>query len=281
MVWSTYFNRFLLTLTVILAFFQSPVSAQAKVLFEGYSKILVSGNHVGYVIQRYELDEKKKEFLSTYYIRGKNGPSEFVESLQARCNSAFTPISYQYTSQMGEKVKTIDAKFSGGKMSAVVSDGKINNNINLDIPSGTFLSTFQGYLMLKNGVSVGKKYQFTAIAEEDAKLAKGEALIDKEEIYNGQESYKILNSFVGQQFISYMTYKGHVLGTSSPAQQVATELVASRALAVGAFPFATKSIKILFGKIPEGTTHALAGAKMAPQRKGASNESKPPKKAGP
>ena len=181
MVWTIYFNRFFLSLTVFLALFQSPVNAQAKVLFEGYSKILVAGVHAGYVIQRYELDEKNKQFVSTYYIRGNNSGRQFVESLKARSTTSFKPVSYQYTSQVDNQIKAIDAKFAGNQMSAVIDDGKLKNNVQKELPNGTFLSTFQAYLMLKNGVSPGKKYDFSAVAEESAEVQKGEALIEKDE----------------------------------------------------------------------------------------------------
>ena len=43
--------------------------AQADVLFEGYSKVIVNGQHTGYVISRYEFDSKKNQFQSSYFLK--------------------------------------------------------------------------------------------------------------------------------------------------------------------------------------------------------------------
>src|ERR1700678_942779 len=72
--------------------------ASAQVLFEGYSKVILDGVHVGYVVQRFEFDSKKKEFTTAYYLKtGANG-GNITESLKARSTEGLRPISYQYTS---------------------------------------------------------------------------------------------------------------------------------------------------------------------------------------
>jgi hypothetical protein len=50
-------------------------SVHAEVLFEGYSKILSGDAPIGYVVSRYEFDGKKKQFISTYFIKTGKGAS--------------------------------------------------------------------------------------------------------------------------------------------------------------------------------------------------------------
>lgn len=103
----------LLILTILIAL---PSTSMADVLFEGYSKILSGEEHIGYVISRYEFDSKKKQFVSTYFLKTGKGAGELTESLKAYADSELAPISYEYTSLMGKDTKTIDAKFKNGNL---------------------------------------------------------------------------------------------------------------------------------------------------------------------
>lgn len=232
--------------------------ASAEILFEGYYRIKAGNKAVGYTVQRYEFDAKKKQFKSTYFI--KTGPSAgaISESLKAVSNDKFQPISYQYTAQVGDKAKTIDAKFDKGVMTARVSDGTNAQQVSKKIQEGTFLSTFLGYLMLQNGYKVGKKYSYKAIAEEDASIYAGEAFIKEELDHKNYRVYRILNDFKNAKFVSLVSPKGEILATSSPVQKISTELVATAAEATAGLMVPAKTMKLLFGTMPTGKKNLLA-----------------------
>lgn len=232
----------------------------ADVLFEGYSKILSGDQHIGYVISRYEFDTKKKQFVSTYFLKTGKGPTEVTESLKAVADSELSPISYEYTTLAGKESKTIDAKFKAGSLSAVVKSGNRVQRIEKKIPKGTFLSTFLVYLMLKSkeGLRSETNYEYQAIAEEDAAIYKGQALVGKEETFNGFKVFKILNTFKDVKFLSYVNERGEVLGTNAMGQGITTELVAHPSEATTNQPYSASILKTLFGNVPAGEANVAS-----------------------
>ena len=67
--------------------------AHADVLFEGYSKVLLSGEHVGYTVVRYEFDSKKQEFTVVSLLRTNAKGGNLSESIKARASSSLKPRS--------------------------------------------------------------------------------------------------------------------------------------------------------------------------------------------
>lgn len=233
---------------------------RANVLFEGYSRILSGGVHVGYAVSRYEYDPAKKHFKSTYFVKTGSLGSDVSESLKAVADEKLAPISYEYTSVVGKNTKTIDAKFAKGKMTAVVTEGGKSRTVRTDVPKGTFLSSFLVYLMLKSktGLSTETKYDYSAIAEEDAEIFKGEALVQAEEAHRGFKAFRILNRFKDVRFISFVNERGEVLSTSAPANNLVTELVAKPSEATGSFGTPASVLRSLFGEVPLGTQNVIS-----------------------
>jgi len=234
------------------SFFGQPGKASADVIFEGYYKIKLGSTHAGYAIQRYEFDSKKSRFKSTYFIQTNKILGNLQESVVAFATDKFKPIKYQYTTKVGEAFKTVDATFDKQMMMAKVSNGKDVNPISRQVPEGTFLSTFLGYVMLQNGYQIEKKYSYKAVAEEDAKAYEGSALIKEETKYKGESVYRILNDFKNSRFVSLVSKKGEVLSTASPVQKISTELVKQPVEATKGFQLPQQSLKILFGGVPIG-----------------------------
>lgn len=234
--------------------------ARGEVLFEGYSKVLLDGVHVGYTVQRYEFDPKKKEFKTSYFLKTNQLAGNITESLQARASADFKPISYQFTELVGDKPRTIDAQFNGDTMTAKINQNGQIQTIQKKLPKGTFLSSFLAYVMLqgKEGIKTGAKYTYSAVAEEDAGVYSGEAFVKGEETVNGITAFKILNTFKGVQFVSYSTFKGEVIATRSPVQKVATELVAGIKEATAGFPVNSKTISQIFGDFPKGVDNPIS-----------------------
>lgn len=257
-----------LNIVFALILFGYSFSAAADILFEGYAKINSGDQHIGYVISRYEFDSQKKQFKSTYFLKTGKGATEVSESLKAVADSELAPISYEYASLAGKDIKTIDAKFKNGNFSAVIKqNGKIDR-IEKKIPKGTFLSTFLVYLMLKSkeGLKSDTNYEYQAIAEEDGSIIKGQALVGKEEMFNGLKAYKIMNTFKDSKFLSHITGRGEVLGTNALGQSIATELVATPAEAIVNQSYSATILKTLFGGVPDGTANVVSRNKKLSQQ---------------
>lgn len=257
--------RKILTAFTVCSIATAPLTSGAAVLFEGYSKIKAGDDHIGYVISRYEFDDKKKHFISTYFIKTGKGATETTESLKAIADSELAPISYEYTSLAGKETKTIDAKFKAGAMTALVSTNGKGSKIEKKIPKGTFLSTFLVYLMLKSkeGLRSETKYEYQAIAEEDAGITKGQALVGKEQMFNDFKVFKVLNTFKDSKFLSYINDRGEVIGTNAMGTGISTELVATPAEATNGQSYSAIILKTLFGAVPAGTQNVVAQGKKA------------------
>lgn len=265
---------------VLLLVFAAPnLSAKTKTLFEGYYKITSSGKHVGYYIQRYELEPKKKQFISTYFLRTNQEGGNISESLKAYSTDKLNPIKYQYTSLQGKFAKTIDANVRKDKRGNDVLQVKINENGKLRVSEkrlkkGTFFSTFLIYLLLQGekGITPGVKYNFQAVAEEDGKVFPGDVYIDSEQKKLGLDTYKILYTFKRTQFVNFINGQGESLISISPALALSADLVVNQSEATQGMPINTKNISLLFGQVPQGTRNALA------QKANLSNNTKTPQK---
>lgn len=252
-------QRFTKFLLIIFLFLLSFV-AQSEVLFEGYAKVSAGGVHVGYFISRYEFDPKKKEFVAITFLKTNELGGNITESLKAVAKDDLTPVAYSFTTLIGNAAKTIDAQFAKGKMTASVKDGDKITKVQRDLPKGSFLSVFLAYVMLKSpkGMSPDTKYEYQAIAEEDAQLQKGIAFIKNIEDLGGVRVYRILNEFKGQKFISLVSEKGEVLSTKSPVQSIITELKSQSSLATVGFQLPTALLKQLFGDVPIGVKNEIS-----------------------
>ena len=242
-----------------IIFFAS-VHASSEVLFEGYSKILANGSPIGYTVSKYEFDAKSKKFISIYFLKTAGKGIEITESLKATADAKLGPLSYSYTTIVGKDVKTIDAKFKGLKMTAIVKDGKKTTTVRKDLPKDTFLSTFLVYVMLnsKDGLKTDSGYGYNAIAEEDAEVYPGQANVGKEESFHGLKAFKVQNKFKDIPFVSFVNERGEVLGTDSVTQGVSTELVADPALATKGFPLSETILRNLFSEVPAGKQNMVS-----------------------
>lgn len=249
-----------LVIAVVITAFVQPSFAKTDVLFEGYSKILSGGVHIGYIVNRYEFDSKKKQFISTSFLKTNEFGGNLTESIKAYSTDTLKPVSYQYTTLVGKETKIIDAKFDKNKLNATVKTGARVDRISKDLPEGAFLSTMLAYTMLRSpqGFKTDTKYEFKAIAEEDAAVYDGIAFVKEPETYNGLKAFRVINEFKKVKFVSSVSEKGEVFATKSPAQSIATELVAQPSQATANFAVPSSTLKALFGDIPSGQKNELA-----------------------
>lgn len=251
----------------LLTSFMLARPAASAVLFEGWSKVLISGQHIGYVIQRYEFDAKKKEYKTISFLKTNNESGGLNDSLVARADAKFKPISYQHTSIANGKPTTIDAAFKGGKMIATVVEGKNKKTVTNTLSKDTFLSAFLGYVMLqsKDGLKKGVKYSYSGVLEEKGIIAKGEAYISSQETVGGIPVFRILNTLDGGKFISLVTNKAEILGSISPTIGVQTDLVATMEEAVGPFGVNSAVLTQLFGSVPKGADNEISRRAKMPK----------------
>lgn len=249
----------------ILFVYTSPT--QAQVLFEGYSKITLGSQFIGFTIQKYEYDVQKKNFISTSLIKYNEVGGGITESLKAYANEALEPISYSYNLLEPTGSKTIDANFAKGVLTVKTTEKGKTTKKELKLPKGSFFSSFLAYVILKNpqGLKTSSKYEYQAVAEEDGELYKGSATVQSEETYKGLRVYKILNDYKGAQFVSLTTDKGEMISTTAPQKSLSLELMAEPSQAMGGLSVGADNLKLLFGNIPEGKINALAGPTPMPK----------------
>jgi hypothetical protein len=260
MVWNTRYKILFGILAIVLS---RAGGAAAEIMFEGYSVIRAGQTPIGFTVQRYEYDSAKKQFISISFLKTNPQGNNITESIKAVANESLQPVSFQYTAKTDKTLKIIDAKFAKDTMTATIGDGKTSQTVKSAVKKGTFLSTFLGYLMLQKGYKVGNNFTYSAIAEEEAQTYTGEALIKAEDEFKGQKVFRITNNFKGAQFVSFVTPKGEILGTTSPLQGISTELMATPAEATKGLVLPTDSLKLLFGSVPAGKVNVLAGGSGA------------------
>jgi hypothetical protein len=251
--------KLLIHLTKVLVVLLICLPTHAEVLFEGYYKLTLGSEHIGYIIQRYDLDSASKTFVSTSFLLTKTAEGTTTESLSAKANTKLEPVSYQYTRLEGTKSKAIDALVKKNKLVLKIVENNKAQAKEVSISNSVFFSTFLAHLMLKNpkGLSVGNKFSYEAVAEEDGAVEKGEVFVKEQVKERGLDTFRTLNTFKKEQFVNWVNFKGESIKTQVPALNLTAELVTDPKLAYGALPFNTSTIQLLFGKVPEGKINML------------------------
>ncbi len=270
--------------------------ANAQVLFEGYSKVTLSGQYIGFIIQRYEYNLQKKQFVSLSMSQYNEMANSVSESLVAYANEALEPISYVYNSATPTKSHTIEGKLEKGKLKIVTTSRQVTpeknkvfntekagkskqtikgkdakdkpkSNLNeivnikeIPLPKGAFFSTFLAYVILRNpnGMKTSTEYIYKAVAEEDGNIYDGKAVIQSEESFKGLKVFKILNTYKGDSFITLTTSKGEMVASSAPQKTLSLELVSDPSSAIMGMSVSPDNLKLIFGDIPEGKVNPLS-----------------------
>jgi hypothetical protein len=235
------------------------LSAKAEILFYGYYKVSQSKKHIGFIIQRNEIDAKTKNFKTTSFLKlAKNG-FDMSESLQAVSDPDLKPVSYTYLSTDGMKAKTIDASFNfkgkEPKMTALITENGEKKKKDKKITKDTFLSSALYYFMLKSktGVKADTKYEFSAIAEESFDVSKGTAQIEKKLITQGPlQLMRAQNKFAGSEYSNLLNERGEVISASTPATGIEITLVQNTEEAIEGIKVSSGTLEKIFGDVPAG-----------------------------
>ncbi|MCB0394042.1 MAG: hypothetical protein KDD25_05755 [Bdellovibrionales bacterium] len=238
---------------VVFLFFVAEVQAEVKPVVTGWHKVLVNGQHSGYLLQDYSVNTKTKQFVATNFTRIVLPGRDISRSLKAFADDKFHPISYQYIEQTNTSVRTINATFDKNVMTAtVVNDGKALEPQQLKLPENTIQAIFLYLLMVtrKEGVKVGDHFAYNAMAEDTGAFHVGTADIVEMAKVEGLDAFKIVNSFNDAKTIEHITPTGQIVQTKDMESGVETRLVATQDEATGAFPVPRDALKTLFGRVP-------------------------------
>lgn len=253
--------------------FLSPVTAFAgEIMFEGYYKIELFGKHVGYQVQRYEFDPKTKSFEATTFLRLKLGDVTKQESVKAKANDKFQPLSYQFTSLENDKTSGIDATFKGEVMTLKKFTSEKKNEVRNEtykIPKDSFMSTFLMFVLLKKDFPLNQPFKYSGIAEELGVSSWGKTLVESKEIKGKVAKIKVLNSFEGQDSICNVAalpdpsakdkfMKAEIVDVEVPASGLTSKLVANAQSATEGQTVPTKTLISLFGSVPSGKVNVVA-----------------------
>lgn len=256
LLWTVNLSLVLSFIFCLLGFLMSS-SGNAEVIFEAYSRVNLSGAPVGYTIQKYEVDRKKAQFIVTTFLKTNDQAGNIQESLKALSNDKMQPLSYQYTFAAGDQTKLIDIKFKKNNYSGLLTEGSKKIRLSGKIKEGTFLSSMLMYVLLQKGIKANFTTGYYAFAEESGTEEYGDIQIASETDFKGSKAFKVINKFKNEPFESILNGRGEALQTVASKSGVSTEMMLNKDEAIRGFSFPQDTVKLLFGSIPEGTTHGL------------------------
>ncbi len=242
----------------------------ADVMAEGWYKLLLGQQHIGYIVQRFEFDTKKNQVIMTSFLRTNTLGGDITESLQSFSTTGFEPIAYQYSILKGKEATLIDAKFTNGNATVKVTEKGETKTHKYKVPKGSFLSYYLGYVMTSfqnpkdpndKGIKVGRSFSYKAIAEEDGQLSDGTADVIGTEKINGHDTFRIRVKYKNIQSISSLTGNAETAQINQPLSGHQVK-IATREEATRGFPSSDKSLKTLFKTIPKDSplTKVIASA---------------------
>ncbi len=276
-------KNIILAITLLLTF--SANQLQAKVLFEGWFEVISGAKKVGFFVSRYEFIDNKFKIVT--YLKTNGEGNDVTESIKAFSAADLKPLNYSYTSKTGDKIKIIDATFTGEKANYKINDGKKETKTTKVIKKGTFLSSILLYMIMsqKDGLSAGKNYTYNAIAEEDGTAYVGTAKVVGLVKVKGKDAYKIINKFKDDSFFTWVTPKGEFLLTRLPTANLDVRFADTQEQATKDITANLSDLKLLFGKLP-GAQAAVSsptsspGTTETPEVKAPEKNAKPSKAGG-
>ncbi len=246
--------------TILIAILLSTLNLKAEVLFEGFYKVTQFGKHVGFVVQRNEIDTKLKEFKTTSFLKLSKNGFDMTESLSAVSTTDLTPLKYTYIATDGKKTKTIDAAISKSKLKAIITEDGKTKKVDKKINKDAFLSSALYFMMLKSktGIQTDTNFDFYAIAEETIDDTKGSATVQKKIVtVDKLQLLKVINKFAGSEYENLLTDKGEVYSAFTPGTDIKTELVKTSEEALLDIKLPQGLLEKIFGNTPQGKINPL------------------------
>lgn len=240
--------------------FLAPV-AKAEITFEGIYKIEKNKKHIGYGIQRVELDPTTKKRSIIAYFKTLNGGKTATEVTRSYADESYVPLNSLFTSDKSDIHETITATF-GGPTAKVVTrfnksrkDGRTDN---LPANEGTFLSSFLFFILDLAALEQEKAAKnYEAFSEEDGRYAIGKVRFVASKTFAGQKIMQFDDFFVGEGIENFVFADGTPLGARSDFNKI-NVFLATKADAVMDMDFPQKELTEIFKDLPEGKKNPFA-----------------------
>ncbi len=233
-------------------------TAEARILFEGYYRIEVKGQHRGYSITRHEFDETKKERTMTYYVYRRDEGVVSQSGVRAVSREDHSPIKYSLYEWVNRASSVTEGKFGPKTVEISAPSGKSS----LPVLPGSYFSSMITQIMamaVPAEYQEGLKYTYDGFYEEAAQYDTGRIQIKRSNPFENQMIFQLISGF-GSEHVELFTFRnGEVLGSRNADIDTVTYLTPTKELALGDFKLQNASIKKVFGNIPQGATNNPVG----------------------
>lgn len=250
-----------------IAFLAFSMTANARVLFEGYYKIETKGVHRGYFVQRDELNEQTHERVLTYYIWKKSDSGIQQFGVRATATENFKPLRYAYYEWMNTNSTQTEGTFTEKELKFVERDGRTGKPLSEQRPAQTLPAdaVFSSMITQQVAKSYAGEYKenlnlsYKGLSEEDGLFDNGELKVVRMNPTNNTMVFQVMSEFAHEITELFTFRDGEMLGSRNMLGEHLTYLVGTRDEAVGTFPLAKNSIMKVFGDIPHGAINNPVG----------------------
>jgi|GEM_PF-5413432 len=242
------------------------LTTHAHIIFEGYYRIEVKGVHRGYVIQRHEYDEAKKERTMSYFVWRKDEGNITQSGVKAVSREDLRPLRYSLYEYINGKSTITNGTFGPKNLVVTKLDGRTNKVIEapdpIAIPPIAIFSSYITQILAKSypaDYKDGLYIAYMGFAEENMQFNDGTIRILRSNPFENQMIYQVLSTFMNEDIELFTFRSGEMLGSRSDNLDSVTYLTANKEEAVGDFKLATEAIKKIFGDVPHGATNNPVG----------------------
>lgn len=249
-------------------------TAGARVLFEGYYRIVRDGNHVGYVVQRDQVDDTLKQRQFTYFLWQKDSvlgirqlAVDAVSKVESRSDGTvnFRPLSYAYYEWNADSNVLTKGEFAKElTLTRIDLDtGKPMGKRRLPVPDSAIFSSLATQSLAAGSVKVteGTEKTFTGFSEENDFFSEGKLAVIHAQTEAGQKILQLKSDFADDHVELFMFADGQPLGSRAMDPEILVYLVESRSQAVGDLDLAKTNIIKVFRQIPAGDNNPVTRSK--------------------
>jgi hypothetical protein len=248
-----------------------PFSTHAAVLFEGYFKIESHGKHIGYVVQRDEVDDKSKQRTLTYLVWKKGDAKVTQEAVQVvatptSTQNFYAPVSFKHWQGADSLTDVTVGKF-GKRLTMVQRDLKTGASVlrgQISIPPASIFSSLATEIFAQRGPKsyvAGQSKSFDALSEEDEKYSDLRLDVVAVRAFDGENIVQVVSRFLSESIELFTFQDGQPLGSRNNAAGIDTFLVSRREEAFGAFEPAASSLELIFKNVPGGRRNPVSSAR--------------------
>ncbi len=239
------------------------VVAHAEITFEGIFKIEKNKSHIGYAIQRVEIDDTKKRSITLYIKTMKSGKTETTIS-RSYSDEEFLPLNSLFSSDETGVHESINSAFGGPSTIVNTNFDKSKANSRKDelpAPEGTFLSSFLFYIVDLTKLDIGVVKNYEAFSEEDGRYSWGKLKLVSRKSFGDKKVLQLDDFFAGESIENFVLSNGDPIGARSDFNKIVT-YITSKTEAVKDFDFPQVELTEIFKDLPEGTKNPVIQGKL-------------------